>query len=613
MAKISRLSPHLANMIAAGEVVEKPSSVVKELVENAIDANAKNITVELKLGGLDEIKIIDDGDGMDSEDVALAFQPHATSKIKTEYDLARILSLGFRGEAIASIAAVSNMQIISSQDGVNGYQVTYEAGSKKSEGITHSNKGTTVTVKNLFFNTPARLKYLKPAKNELAAITFLMDRIALAYPDIRFRVISDDKIYLQTSASNKAINLMGEIYGLEVAKNLVETEFAVDGVNAKMILVKPEVYRSNKLEITLIVNGRYVKNYNITNAVIEGYSTLIPIGKYPITVIYLEIDPLLVDVNVHPAKTEIKISNEEYLVSEITSQIKNALESKVLIPKKEFVQAKPKAYHVESLFNLPETNLNEAKPTYNNSPVNKTTETKKTPNNLLEELKNISLENEDIENVLISEEVKEIIEEPKIESKQDKLPYFEYVGQAFGTYLIFQNDKELYLMDQHAAAERINYEKYYEILGDKNQPTTELLLPIMISFTKSEVLFLEEHMSEFSTLGFVLEPMSNQDYVIRQIPLWANLDNAYDVIRKVFDLIINSRTVDVIYFRDAIAKQISCKASIKANKALNNDEINTLVSNLRKCKNPYTCPHGRPTIISFKQTELEKMFERIQS
>ena len=599
MAKISRLSPHLANMIAAGEVVERPSSVVKELVENAIDANALNITVELKLGGLDEIKIIDDGDGMDSEDVVLAFQPHATSKIKTEYDLARILSLGFRGEAIASIAAVSNMQIISSLDGVSGYQVTYEAGVKKNEGVIHSNKGTTVTVKNLFFNTPARLKYLKPAKNELAAITFLMDRIALAHPDIRFRVISDDKIYLQTSASNKAINLMGEIYGLEVAKNLVETEFAVDGVNAKMVLVKPEVYRSNKLEITLIVNGRYVKNYNITNAVIDGYQTLIPIGKYPITVIYLEIDPLLVDVNVHPSKTEIKISNEEYLVGEITQQIKKALEAKVLIPKKEFVQAKPKAYKVDSLFNLPETNLNETKKTYNNS--------------LLDELKNMSLENEDVEEVHISEEIKEIIEEPKVEVKQDKLPYFEYVGQAFGTYLIFQNDKELYLMDQHAAAERINYEKYYEILGNKNQPTTELLLPIMISFTKSEVLFLEEHMDEFNGLGFVLEPMSNQDYVIRQIPLWANLDNAYDVIRKVFDLIINSKTVDVIYFRDAIAKQISCKASIKANKALNNDEINTLVSNLRKCKNPYTCPHGRPTIISFKQTELEKMFERIQS
>ena len=610
MAKISRLSTHLANMIAAGEVVERPSSVVKELVENAIDANAKNITVELKLGGLDEIKIIDDGEGMDSEDVVLAFQPHATSKIKTEYDLTRILSLGFRGEAIASIAAVSNMQIISSQDGLNGYQVTYEAGSKKSEGVNHSNKGTTVIVKNLFFNTPARLKYLKPEKNELAAITFLMDRIALAHPNIRFRVINNDRIHLQTSASNKSINLMGEIYGLEVAKNLIETDFAVDGVNAKMILVKPEVYRSNKLEITLIVNGRYVKNYNITNAVIDGYSTLVPIGKYPIAVIYLDIDPLLVDVNVHPSKTEIKISNEEYLVTEITSQIKDALQSKILIPKKELNQVKPKGYQVTSLFETQTITFEEPKKTYNN---------------VLEEFRKINVETsmdeeiviaKEIKEEIISNPVKETIEEVKdevLEVHVDKLPYFEYVGQVFGTYLIFQNDKEMYLMDQHAAAERINYEKYYEILGQKNQPTTEMLFPIMISFTKSEILFLEEHMNEFNELGFILEPMSTQDYVIRQIPLWANLDNAYDVIRKVFDLIINSKTVDVIYFRDAIAKQISCKSSIKANKALNNEEITTLVNNLRKCKNPYTCPHGRPTIISFKETEIEKMFERIQS
>lgn len=604
MAKISRLSTHLANMIAAGEVVERPSSVVKELVENAIDANAKNITIELKLGGLDEIKIIDDGEGMDSEDVLLAFQPHATSKIKTEYDLARILSLGFRGEAIASIAAVSNMQIISSQDGINGYQVTYEAGSKKGEGVIHSNKGTTVIVKNLFFNTPARLKYLKPEKNELAAITFLMDRIALAHPDIRFRVINNDRIHLQTSASNKSINLMGEIYGLEVAKNLIETDFAVDGVNAKMILVKPEVYRSNKLEITLIVNGRYVKNYNITNAVIDGYSTLIPIGKYPIAVLYLEIDPLLVDVNVHPSKTEIKISNEDYLVTEITNQIKDSLQSKILIPKKEFSQPKPKGYQVTSLFDAPVSNFEEPKTTYKN---------------ILEEFRSVNVDTEETKEFVIAPEVKEQIlkvEEPVIEEKVevvDKLPYFEYVGQVFGTYLVFQNDKEMFLMDQHAAAERINYEKYYEILGEANQPTTEMLLPIMISFTKSEILFLEEHMEDFNRLGFVLEPMSNQDYVIRQIPLWANIDNAYDVIRKVFDLIINSKKVDIIYFRDAIAKQISCKSSIKANKALNNDEITTLVNNLRKCKNPYTCPHGRPTIISFKQTEIEKMFERIQS
>lgn len=598
MAKISRLSTHLANMIAAGEVVERPSSVVKELVENSIDANAKNITIELVSGGLELIKVIDDGDGMDSIDVGMSFMPHATSKIKNEYDLARILSLGFRGEAIASIAAVSNMQIISSQDGVNGYQVTYVAGTKLNEGIIHSNKGTTVIVKNLFFNTPARLKYLKPAKNELAAITFLMDRIALAHPNIRFRVVNDNKVCIQTTASNKPINLMGEIYGLEVAKNLVETDFAVDGVNAKLILVKPEVYRSNKLEITLIVNGRFVKNYNITNAVIEGYQTLIPIGKYPISVIYLDIDPLLVDVNVHPSKTEIKISNEEYLVAEIKEQIKKALTKEILIPTKTIVE-KPivKQYKVQNLFEDTQPVLNEEPKKYN----------------LLEEFKQMASPVKDEEIEIVKPILENEITEPVIEESKSKIPYMEYVGQAFGTYLIFQNDKKLFLMDQHAAAERVNYEKYYEILGKKNQPTIELLLPIMLSFTKSEVLFLTSNMDKFNELGFILEPMSEQDFVIRQIPLWANLDNASDIIRGVFDLLINSRDVNVIHFRDSIAKQISCKSSIKANKALSKNEIDTLMENLRQCKNPYTCPHGRPTIISFTQTEIEKMFERIQS
>ena len=263
MAKIVKMSPHLANMIAAGEVVERPSSVVKELVENAIDANASEIKVYLVDGGLTEIKIVDNGDGMDSEDVKMSFLPHATSKIKTEYDLFRILSLGFRGEAIASIASVSNMQIISSLDGITGYQVTYKAGIKQNEGVFHHNKGTTVIVKNLFFNTPARLKYLKPAKNELASISYFIDRISLAHPGIRFTLINDDKVCLSTTGSNKSSSLIGEIYGLDAAKNILETSYVDDGYHAKLVLIKPSIYRSNKLEMTLIVNGRYVKNYDI--------------------------------------------------------------------------------------------------------------------------------------------------------------------------------------------------------------------------------------------------------------------------------------------------------------------------------------------------------------
>ncbi|MDE7106601.1 MAG: DNA mismatch repair endonuclease MutL [Anaeroplasmataceae bacterium] len=598
MGKITKMSPHLANMIAAGEVVEKPSSVVKELVENAIDANAKNIRIFLQEGGLKEIKVVDDGEGMDEEDVRLAFLPHATSKIKTEYDLSRILSLGFRGEAIASIAAVSKMQILSSRDGKGGYQVTYQAGSMLSSGPIPSNKGTTVTVENLFFNTPARLKYLKPAKNELASITYLMDRIALAHPEIRFMLINDNKTYLSTTASNQISSLMGEIYGLDVAKSLLQESFVTDGVEAKLVLVKPEIYRANKLEITLLVNGRYVKNYNITNAIVEGFRTYLPIGKYPVVVLYLEIDPTLVDVNVHPSKTEVKISNEEQIILKLTEAIRKALESTILIPTRQvYTKDNNVGYERVNIFELPRTTVQEEKKEAPAEP-------------------SISLEKEEPRFILKEEPTpyKPSAKAPEPEAeKQKKLPHFEYVGQIFGTYLIFQNEEGMYLMDQHAAAERINYEKNYELLGNVNQPTQELLVPILLNFTKSEALFIEEHLLEFEKIGFLLEPMSNQDYVLRQVPLWAKLDNAAEIIRKIFALLIENKKVDVITFRDSIAKQISCKGSIKANHALSRIEIDSLLEQLNQCKNPYTCPHGRPTIIKFSSTDLEKMFERIQS
>lgn len=599
MGKITKMSPHLANMIAAGEVVEKPSSVVKELVENAIDAKAKNIRIFLQEGGLKEIKVVDDGEGMDEEDVRLAFLPHATSKIKTEYDLSRILSLGFRGEAIASIAAVSKMQILSSRDGKGGYQVTYQAGSMLSSGPIPSNKGTTVTVENLFFNTPARLKYLKPAKNELASITYLMDRIALAHPEIRFMLINDNRTYLSTTASNQISSLMGEIYGLEVAKSLLQESFITDGVEAKLVLVKPEIYRANKLEITLLVNGRYVKNYNITNAIVEGFRTYLPIGKYPVAVLYLEIDPTLVDVNVHPSKTEVKISNEEQIILKLAEAIKKALESTILIPTRQvYIKDNNVGYERVNIFELPRTKVQEESLSIIETPVE--------PSILIEkEEPRIILKEE-------SASYKTSTSEPKTE-KTEKLPHFEYVGQIFGTYLIFQNEEGMYLMDQHAAAERINYEKNYELLGKVNQPTQELLVPILLNFTKSEALFIEEHLAEFEKIGFLLEPMSNQDYVLRQVPLWAKLDNAAEIIRKIFALLIENKKVDVITFRDSIAKQISCKGSIKANHALSRVEIDSLLEQLNQCKSPYTCPHGRPAIIKFSSTDLEKMFERIQS
>ena len=601
MGKILKMSPHLANMIAAGEVVERPSSVVKELVENAIDAKASDIKIYLKNGGLEEIRISDDGEGMDKDDVLMAFMPHATSKIKNEYDLFRILTLGFRGEAIASIAAVSEMNITSSQNGIEGYSVTYKAGMKKEEGITHSNKGTTVTVKGLFFNTPARLKYMRSGKKELSSILYFIDRIAMAHPDLRFTVLSEDKIVFQTSGSDNPITLIAELYGMDAARCVTETSFTRDGYKAHFVVVKPQIYRSTKLEITIICNGRFVKNYNMTEATISAFSTYLPIGKYPIVILYFELDPLLVDVNVHPNKTEVKIANEEDICNAIKEEIGKLLYEKPQIPTRNININE--GYQKKTIFDsndsLGDTDIRDS---FTPIPeVKREIDSKPIAPSISATLKE--------EPIPYNEPI--VKEEEKIETKIERLPHMEYVGSIFGTYLIFQNSSGMYLMDQHAAAERINYEKYYEILG-KPQPTQELLIPISVSFTKSEAIFVENNLDEFKKIGFTLEAIGELDYSIRMVPLWAKIDHLEDIIYDILSKMIEGNKVDVIYFRDHIAKMIACKASIKANHQISRDEVDYLLAHLSECKNPYTCPHGRPTIIHFSVNELEEMFERIQ-
>jgi len=598
MATIYKMSPKLASLIQAGEVVERPASVVKELVENAIDAHAKNITISLKNGGLEEIIVTDDGIGMDKEDVLLSFYPHATSKIKNEYDLERIMTLGFRGEAIPSIAQVSLMNITSSTDGKTGYSVTYKAGIKQSEEVMNHNKGTTVSVSNLFYNTPARLKYMKSGKKELASIMFYVDRIAMGNKDKRFTVYSDDRLIFQTSGKNQAKDLIFELYGMDAAKNVIEKEYTKDGYSNHMILVKPSVYRSSKLEITLVLNGRYVKNYNITEAIIKGFDTYLPIGKYPIVICYFTIDPLLVDCNVHPNKTEVKIANEEDICNTITLEINNALKEENHIPTREINQNIK--YQKTTIFDDEENDFSliENKVEKIDTPIFTEIKEEPKPYIIKEEIKE--------EPIVLHEEAKEY-NEPKC-----KLPHLEYVGSIFGTYLIFQNEEGMYLMDQHAAAERINYEKYYEILGNPNQPRTMLLVPIVVSFTKMEALYVEENLEAFSNIGFQLEAIGELDYRIVEIPLWAKVDNLDAIIYDILSSMIESRKIDIMYFRDHIAKQIACKASIKANHTISRMEVDSLIENLSKCKNPFTCPHGRPTLIRFSIKELEEMFERIQ-
>lgn len=604
MGLIQKMPLHLANMIAAGEVVQRPSSVVKELVENSIDAKSKSITIYLENGGIDLIKVVDDGCGMDKDDVVMAFLPHATSKIKTEYDLFRINTLGFRGEAIASIASVSSMQIISSVDGLYGYSCSYKAGVKQNEGVINSNKGTTVIVKNLFFNTPARLKYLKSAKSELAAIMFYIDKLAISNPDIRIKVLSDNNVIFQTTASNNIENLILEIYGIQAAKNVLQHEYVCDGYMAKLVLIKPSIYRSNKLEITMVCNKRYVKNYNITNAVVEAFHTYLPVGKYPIAILYFTIDPLLIDVNVHPTKTEIKISDEEAMCQKLIENIRLCLQQANHIVDRQIIKPKNQVYEKTSIFDIkPNLSFNDVSNNYALKEDEKELEEEKTdePNKILPQI-DVASDDKAIDN--------KVLDDDKLSIKP-KIPYMEYVGTVFATYLIFQNSEGMYMIDQHAAMERINYEKYYDLLASNSNKSSPLLVPIMLQFTKEESLFLEQNIFKLQEIGFVLDQAGQTEFFVREIPLWAKLDNLEDILYDILSMMISKKKIDVMYFRDNIAKQISCKASIKANDTINKDEINALLEGLNNCKNPYTCPHGRPTIIKLSISDIEKMFERI--
>lgn len=584
MSKIIQLDEHLSNMIAAGEVVERISSVVKELVENSLDAKADDIIVELQDSGIKEIKVLDNGCGMDIDDIKCCYQRHATSKIKNQYDLFRIQTLGFRGEAIPSIASVSDM-VIKSNCGDTGYFIHLRATKKIEEGYTPLNKGTEITVSNLFYNTPARLKFLKSENIELASICEVIDKLALSNPSVRFKLINDKKIIFQTSGNNDMKSIIGNIYGLPSIKNMLEVSNSINGIKIKCFLGDSTINKARKNAITLIVNGRFVKNYSIVNSIVEGYDTFIPSGRYPLAVVFITIDPILIDVNVHPTKQEIRISDEEVLRTLITSTIKNALEKTSHIP---LITEKEQVL-------VNDTNDSQKRENQNNH------------------LSNISFDSPNSSYIAKLAETKfesQTFFEEKQEKLDKKLPYLEYVGQYAGTYLLFQNSLGLYLMDQHAAAERIRYEKYIEELSNPKPTSQELLIPELIETTRDEAIFIKNSIQEFADLGLVLDELDDKSFYLRAVPVWITNDPV-TVAEEMIKYIIEKRTIDIKSIRDDLAKTISCKGAIKANRNMELTEINTLVEQLSNCKNPFTCPHGRPTIISFTEYEIKKMFLRV--
>ena len=628
MGKILQLDEHLSNKIAAGEVVERPASVVKELLENAIDANASIIQIDLEEAGLSKIRVLDNGDGMDNEDCLTAFQRHATSKIKDENDLFRIRTLGFRGEALPSIASVSILEITTSTGSDAGMYVKLQGGHVVEQKASNARKGTDIVVSQLFFNTPARLKYLKTIHTELGNVTDVVYRLALAHPSISFRLNHNGKTIFQSNGTGNSLHVLAAIYGMNVAKKMIPIHLSSLDFKVTGFIALPEITRASKNYISTIINGRFVKNYTVLRAIQAGYHTLLPIGRYPIAFLQIEMDPILVDVNVHPTKLEVRLSKEDELYELIADGVKNAFKQQQLIPEANVLPKQTKQMYEkdeQQSFSLQNHSSNQetehipsptvAKETFSIFIVKKGEEKQDIEENILdlEETTNMVNINSHVEKDLTSKTTR--VEDPNsnrnVVNSEPRIPTLYPIGQMHGTYILAQNEMGLYLIDQHAAQERINYEYYFQKLGNTVREVQDLLVPITMEFSPDEYLFLEGNLEEFKKVGVFLEPFGHQTFIIRSHPTWFPSGDEQSVIEEMMKQITTSKSINIAKLREEAAIMMSCKASIKANHHLRHDEMVSLLEQLRHANDPFTCPHGRPILIHYSTYELEKMFKRI--
>lgn len=629
---IQVLSNELANMISAGEVVERPVSVVKELVENAVDADATSIKIELLDSGLKYIAISDNGIGMLKDEIPTALKRHATSKISSKIDLFSISSLGFRGEALPSIASVSKMRITSSTDGITGYFYEFVNLEVKDSGFIAAKKGTKIEVEDLFYNTPARYKHLSNLTQELSNIMLFVNRLAIAYPHIAFIVSNNGKVILQTQGDlgdneNTIINVISNVYGNDVAKNLVSFKGENSLYEIEGYTTKNSVFRSNKNYINIIVNDRIIRNQQLVYAITDAYKTILPVGKYPITVLKINTDPTLIDVNAHPSKLEIRFTEEYELRKLITNTIDEALHRVDLIYTssendniEEVVESFESQIPTENFAQpLKEGfNLNDIWESFKEENINEDEEDNAKDDKILNEefdfsQYDIDLSDETNDEISYNQlEKEEKFEQTQIvETKQMRFSDLQYIGQYNRTYLLFEYNNDLFLIDQHAGMERFMYEKILKSFSDSYLNTYELLVPVNIELSSSELIVIENKISDLSTMGFGVEVFSNTSLLFRVIPTWVPNGLEVEFIHDIINhLLTNQKTGKAIMY-DSLAKKLSCKKSIKANMGITEAEVKELLLKLDQCHMPFTCPHGRPTLIKFTKYEIEKMFKRV--
>lgn len=697
MGIIRLLDDHIANQIAAGEVVERPSSVVKELVENAIDAGSTSIDIIIEEGGLQLIRVSDNGSGMEPADCELAFQRHATSKIATSKDLFQIRTLGFRGEALPSIAAVAKVECVSSpSDSGLGQRLVIEGGAIKALEDTSARRGTDISVKELFYNTPARLKYMKTIQTELGHISDYVYRLALAHPGVAFSLKHNGSTLLQTLGNGDLLQVIAGIYGTATAKQMAAVEGESLDYNISGYVSRPELTRANRQGISAVINGRYIRSFSMAQALLQAYHTLLPINRFPLAVLHIRMDPSLLDVNVHPAKLEVRFSKEAELSQVVEQAVKQAIGRQAYIPQasknekpaviqeklelyrplldetlsqqksspaesgpqpqaviKQSLAAPPDPYLFGSSMNSEPASKVEEKEAYSdaapprpdfpaNGSVGASSSSAPARSEAGEHRQSSVQADMGVPAASWSSRASnrqastpsgrgaapasygggklppadKLLQalEPSAQDAQKlpPLPLLEPIGQLHGTYIVAQNEDGLYLLDQHAAHERINYEHYYEMFGRPAEASQELLVPISLDFTPDEAEVLKSRLPVLEQSGVYMEPFGGTSFLVRAYPHWLPKGEERELVEEMIEWVITEKkSIDLSKLREKWSTMCSCKASVKANQSLSRFEMEGLIDRLARCRIPYTCPHGRPIIVSFSKYELEKMFKRV--
>lgn len=660
MANIQVLDQITIDKIAAGEVIERPASIIKELVENAIDAGASAVTVEIKEGGISFIRITDNGCGIPKGEVPLAFLRHSTSKIRSVDDLSTVASLGFRGEALSSIAAIAQVELITkTKDEVTGTRYRIEGGAEKSIEDTGAPDGTTFLVHQIFYNTPARRKFLKTPMTEASHVSELMTRLALSHPEVSIQFINNGQEKLHTSGNGKLKDIIYHVFGRDIANNLLETNERIDGIQVQGFIGKPIISRGNRNYENYFINGRYVKSNIIAKAIEDAYKDFTMQHKYPFTALHFTMDGTDLDVNVHPTKMELRFSNQQGVYNFIYNALKQTLSEPELIPRVELPEAKPVVQKINSIVEtkqvqstMPvmqetkqpameeEKNLDyfmkkmrervtayhqqavEVKPTPAPSVVQENVNYEALPVSqpiAVKEAKQRTVAKEPMpEQAVAPREEKSVVTEKQLDFFEEKLltkkaaQEYKIIGQLFETYWLVEFHEQLYIIDQHAAHERVLYEKTLRGMKDREFTSQYLSPPILLNLSMQEEEALNTHIDIFTNIGFEIEPFGGDSYAIRAVP-----DNLFSIAKRELFTEMLDQLVDGIHSSlapDIVAEKVasmSCKAAVKGNSRLSAAEVETLIGELLELENPYHCPHGRPTIIAMTKRELEKKFKRI--